>query len=241
MPEILITGASSGIGLALAKRYVDAGYKVHACGRNKDKLQAMLPESEQVRHVCFDLNDKAAIFEVAKDLPDLDGIILNAGGCEYIDDAKQFDSALFERVISVNLISVGYCLDAWLSKLTCASFLVFVSSSASFLALPRAEAYGASKAGLTYLAKALDVDLAGSGIQVSVVHPGFVDTPLTRRNDFPMPCQITSAQAAERIFKGVEKKQFDIHFPRRFTYLLKFFGWLPHITWRHLAAKWIKR
>ncbi|WP_125717489.1 SDR family NAD(P)-dependent oxidoreductase [Pseudoalteromonas rubra] len=241
MPEVLITGASSGIGLALAKRYLDAGYRVHVCGRNKDKLQSVLPESEQIRHICFDLNDKAAIFEVADKLPQLNGIILNAGGCEYIDDAKQFDSALFERIIRVNLISVGYCLDAWLGKLNSSAFLVFVSSSASFLPLPRAEAYGASKAGLTYLARTLDVDLAGSGIQVSVVHPGFVDTPLTQKNDFPMPCQVTSEQAAERIFQGVEKKQFDIHFPRRFTYLLKFFGWLPHNVWRHVAAKWIKR
>ncbi|MEC4089279.1 SDR family NAD(P)-dependent oxidoreductase [Pseudoalteromonas rubra] len=241
MPKVLITGASSGIGLALARRYLEAGYKVHVCGRSKDKLESVLPESEYIRHWCFDLSDKAAIFDLAERLPPLDGIILNAGGCEYINDARHFDSELFERIISVNLISVGYCLEAWLSKLSRGAFLVFVSSSASYLPLPRAEAYGASKAGLTYLAKTLDVDLLGSGIQISVVHPGFVDTPLTQKNDFPMPCQITSEQAAERIFRGVENKQFDIHFPRRFTYLLKFFGWLPHTVWRRLASKWIKR
>ncbi|MGL6250948.1 MAG: SDR family NAD(P)-dependent oxidoreductase, partial [Billgrantia desiderata] len=105
--------------------------------------------------------------------------------------------------------------------------LAATSSAAAYLALPRAEAYGASKAALSHYLESLRLDLAHEGIDVSVIHPGFVATPLTARNDFAMPMRISAEAAAQAIVTGLEKRRLDIHFPRRFTYGLRLLGLLP--------------
>ncbi|MFY8352799.1 SDR family NAD(P)-dependent oxidoreductase [Pseudoalteromonas sp. SSM20] len=240
MKTVLITGASSGIGESLAKYYAQQGFKVFACGRNQQKLAALCGEFSQITPLVFDLNNKTEIFSALDKSIKLDHIILNAGTCEYIDNAKQFDGDLFARVINTNLISVGYCLEAWLPQLNSGGQLGLMSSSAVYVPLTRAEAYGASKAGVSYLAKTLSIDLASSNIGVSTIHPGFVETPLTNKNDFPMPSRITSEQAAEAIYLGMKQKRYDIHFPKRFTLVLKTFALLPFFIWRKLAIRMIK-
>ena len=240
MNTVLITGASSGIGESLAKYYAEQGFCVYACGRNQEKLTALSKQHSQITPLAFDLNDKAAIFGALDKSVKLDHIILNAGTCEYIDNAKQFDGDLFARVINTNLISVGYCLEAWLPQLNSSGQLGLMSSSAVYVPLTRAEAYGASKAGVSYLAKTLSIDLASNNIGVSCIHPGFVETPLTDKNDFPMPSRITSVQAAQAIYLGMKQKRYDIHFPRRFTLVLKTFALLPFFIWRKLAIRMIK-
>ena len=102
-----------------------------------------------------------------------------------------------------------------------------VSSSAAYLPLPRAEAYGASKAAMNYFLHTLRLDVARHGISVNVICPGFVKTPLTDRNDFAMPCQISAEQAADAIIAGLHRNQKEIHFPRRFTGVLKLLSLLP--------------
>lgn len=240
MKTVLITGASSGIGESLAKFYAQQGFKVFACGRNQQKLAALCNEFSQIIPLAFDLNNQTEIFSALDKNIKLDHIILNAGTCEYIDNAKQFNGDLFARVINTNLISVGYCLEAWLPQLNSGGQLGLMSSSAVYLPLTRAEAYGASKAGVSYLAKTLSIDLASSNIGVSTIHPGFVETPLTDKNDFPMPSRITSEQAAEAIYLGMKQKRYDIHFPKRFTLVLKTFALLPFFIWRKLAIRMIK-
>jgi NADP-dependent 3-hydroxy acid dehydrogenase YdfG len=240
MKTVLITGASSGIGESLAKYYAQQGFKVFACGRNQQKLAALCNEFSQITPLVFDLNNKTEIFSALNKNIKLDHIILNAGTCEYIDNAKQFDGDLFARVINTNLISVGYCLEAWLPQLNSGGQLGLMSSSAVYVPLTRAEAYGASKAGVSYLAKTLSIDLASSNIGVSTIHPGFVETPLTDKNDFPMPSRITSRQAAKAIYLGMKQKRYDIHFPKRFTLVLKTFALLPFFIWRKLAIRMIK-
>lgn len=237
---VVITGASSGIGEALALEYAQRGFAVYACGRNQAKLDALSEKSANITPCIFDLNDKNALKNaLAKDLA-IDHLILNAGTCEYIDNAKQFDGALFERVIQTNLIAVGYCLEVWLKQMKFGGQVGLMSSSAAYVPLTRAEAYGASKAGITYLAKTLSVDLEPQEIGISVIHPGFVKTPLTDKNDFDMPGIIEADDAAKAIFKGMSKGTFDIHFPKGFTWTLKVLSLLPFSLWRPLAKRMIK-
>ena len=235
--NIMITGATSGIGQALAVAYAKAGHNVIACGRSQQKLDALAERQGNILTLCFDLTQFDSYPPLPNSMGKLDLLILNAGDCEYIDDPINFDAKLFERVININLISTGYALDAWLKSVQCGGRLVLISSSAQLLALPRAEAYGASKAALSYLAQTLSIDLAKDGIEVSCVHPGFVDTPLTSRNTFAMPMIVSSEQAAQKIIQGIAKGKRDISFPGVFIFLMKCLSWLPFSLWRRLAIR----
>lgn len=237
---LLLTGATSGIGEALCHQYSALGWKVIACGRNKEKL-TVLAENENVDTVEIDLNDSQQIKQSFENLPALDLVILNAGTCEYVDDAKHFDGELFARVINTNLIAVGHCLSAILPLVSAGGQVALVGSSASFLPFSRAQAYGASKAGIAYLASSLAIDLKKSDIAVSLIRPGFVKTPLTDKNDFSMPMRISSDQAAQYIINGLRKRQFDIHFPKKFTLILKAFASLPECLWRWFSVRTLQK
>jgi short-subunit dehydrogenase len=170
-------------------------------------------------------------------IDEIDILILNAGNCRYIDNAKQFNGELFADVINTNLISLGWQLQYLLPKVKRGGQVVFVSSSATILPFPRSEAYGASKAGMDYLAKSLRLDLVSNDISVTLVHPGFIKTPLTDKNDFSMPFLLTSEEAAQRIVKGVKAQKNYIHFPKRLTLLLKLFSLLPSSLWQSLILR----
>lgn len=237
MKTLLITGASSGIGASIALLYAQNGFMVFAGGRNQERLNNLSAQHPNITTFSCDLTSKESIRNISENIPKLDILLLNAGGCEYIDDAINFDGDLFARVITNNLISIGYCLEAWLKLVKADGQLAITSSCASFLPLPRAEAYGASKAALTYLAKTLSIDLKPKKINVSVINPGFVQTSLTDKNTFKMPCIITADTAAQYIFKGLSHKRAEINFPKRFTYTLKILSLLPFPIWRYLASK----
>lgn len=232
---VLITGATSGIGLALFKYYVQQGFKVVACGRNKQQLALL--EQDALCTLAFDINNEDDIALASQSIADIDILILNAGHCLYIDNAKQFDGQLFKQIINTNLVSAGTILQYFLPKVSSGGQLAFVSSSATLLPFPRTEAYGASKAGLDYLANSLRLDLAHEEIGVTLIHPGFVKTPLTDKNDFNMPFLITTEQAAERIFKAIKQKKHYAHFPKRLTVLLKCIALLPHSAIQSLFSK----
>lgn len=237
MKSVLITGATSGIGYDLALKYLNEGFKVYACGRNKDKLASLAQTSSHLIPLAFDITNPEQIALALADIPTLNIVILNAGDCLYIDDAKQFDSKVFSSVITTNLISMGYMLELTIPKLADAGQLVFISSSVTLLPLPRAEAYGASKAGVDYLANTLRLDLAKHNIAVTLVHPGFIKTPLTDKNTFNMPFLLSSKEAAERVYRGVNAKKHYLQFPKRFTYILKIISWLPNSLWFYLATR----
>ena len=129
MKRVLITGATSGIGKALAIDYAQKDWQVYACGRNQPILDDLC-EHKNIRTLTFDICDKAQIADATQALDDLDLLILNAGNCEYIDDAKQFDSELFERVITTNLIALGYSLAVLLGKIKAGGQLALMGSSA---------------------------------------------------------------------------------------------------------------
>lgn len=233
--HIVITGATSGIGKALALDYAKLGYQVFACGRNQARLDAL--KQDNIHPMRFDITDAEAVKANCAALPPLDLVILNAGDCVYIDDAKHFDAKAFEYVINTNLTATGYLIEALACHIKPQGTLALIGSSVTFLPLPRAEAYGASKAGLAYLAQTLAIDLKPHQINVSLVSPGFVATPLTAKNDFEMPFLLSVEQASQRIIKGLTKGKSHISFPRRLTWLLKGLSLLPNSWWQHLAQK----
>ncbi len=234
--NILITGATSGIGKALAVNYSAAGHQILACGRSKNKLDALEAEYDNIQPLCFDLTEFDNYPEL-KDGEELDLLILNAGDCEYIDNPLHFDAKMFERVININLISIGYALEKWLKHIKPGGRLVVVSSSAGLIPLPRAEAYGTSKAALTYLTHTLAATLKKSHVNVSVVLPGFVETPLTDRNTFSMPMIVTVDEATKQIITGIEKGKSEISFPKVFIFIMKCLRLLPSGLWQRLATR----
>ncbi|TLU67380.1 SDR family NAD(P)-dependent oxidoreductase [Thalassotalea litorea] len=237
MKQVLITGATSGIGRSLALHYARNGFSVTACGRNEARLSELCNHHDNLKSLAFDITDSEQVIEASSTLEAFDIVILNAGDCEYIDNAANFDGALFKRVIGVNLLAMGDLLEHLIGKIRRGGQLVFVSSSVTYLPLPRAEAYGASKAGIDYLAKTLAIDLAPENIAVTLVQPGFIKTPLTDKNDFSMPFLLTAEQAAQRIYVGVEKRKKILDFPKRFTYLLRLLACMPFSWWCWLLTR----
>ena len=242
MKRVLITGTSSGIGLGLAKRYLDLGWEVIACGRSEQKLRATLahPNGRLIFRV-FDVSNRQQVLAGMKELPSLDLVILNAGICEYVDLEDTFDSELMERVFRTNVIGIGYCIEAALPLIKRGGQLAFVSSAASALPFSRAEAYGASKAALDYIARSLSIDLTPRGISVSVIRPGFVETPLTKKNDFPMPGIISCEKACVLIAEGIKKRKSEITFPAPFWFGIRILSMLPTTIWHNIAIKLRKK
>ncbi|RKF15709.1 SDR family NAD(P)-dependent oxidoreductase [Alginatibacterium sediminis] len=243
---VLITGASSGIGHALVCEYINAGWNVIACGRRQqalDDLHSSLRDSSRLHTLVFDMNQRDAVMQASLSLDaTLDLVILNAGTCEYIDNPHQhFDSSLFERVIQTNLIGMANCIEYFMPKLKRPGRIALMGSSSSYLPLTRAQAYGASKAATSYLAQSLAIDLYAHQISVSLINPGFVETPLTQANDFPMPAIVSSTKAASIIRQQLDKGKAEIHFPKRFTLLLKFIGLLPQSWWLRLSQAMLNK
>ncbi|MDX9895507.1 MAG: SDR family NAD(P)-dependent oxidoreductase [Desulfofustis sp.] len=238
--KILITGATSGIGRQLAIDYLAAGHQVWAVGRNQQQLQELQTRGAQVGAV--DLLDRQATLAWFATLERIDLAILSAGSCEYVD-LPAFDSALLTRVMRINVETMAHCIEGVLPALRRSDdpHLVGIGSAAAYLPLPRAEAYGASKAAVAYLIETLRLTLFAEGIAVSLVCPGFVKTPLTDRNDFPMPFLVSAEQASRAIRDGIAAKKAEIHFPKRFTLLMKAASLLPRSIWLRLAQRMRKR
>lgn len=231
--RIWLTGASSGIGAHMAEELLKSGAQLALTARSVEPLRALSERYPgHVLVVPGDLTDSQQVREIgmliAQAWGALDTVILNAGTCEYLD-AQHFDAALIERVVRTNLIANSYCLENALPLLRAGSrpHLVGVVSSVTYWALPRAEAYGASKAGLRYLLESLRIDLAQEGIDVTLVSPGFVDTPLTEKNDFPMPMRWPAPKAAQHICQRLEKRPLEIAFPTLFIAILRVLANVP--------------
>lgn len=234
--NIWITGASSGIGEAVTQALMQQGHKLVVTGRRQEALEQLCSlEPERIRAARADTTSREDLQAISADLEafgDLNMAILNAGTCEYLEVAD-YNSDVIEHNLTTNVVGTARCLDIALPALRRSvrngkpATLVIVSSSAWWFPFGRAEGYGASKAALTYFAHSLRADLAAEGIDVVVVSPGFVKTPLTDRNDFPMPFLVSAEDAARRIVKGLRKGSNEIAFPKRFTWTLKLLGALP--------------
>ncbi len=237
--NIVITGATSGIGRQLAIDYHNQGHRVWALGRNKQELNTLQQKGLSTDRL--DITDREAVLHWFSAMDNIDLLICNAGNCEYID-LPAFDSALIERIMRINVNSVAFCIEAALPLLrnSDSPHLAVMGSSSAWLPLPRAEAYGASKAAVAYMVKTLAIELRREEIAVSLISPGFVATPLTERNDFPMPFLVSVERASRYIRDGLAKKRPEIHFPKRFTLPLKALSLLPDALWRKIAERMVR-
>lgn len=224
MKTMLITGATSGIGLALTKLALNNDFRVIACGRNQQKLQQLAPHPA-LSLLLFDLTDEDSSQQKLANCK-ADIVVLNAGSCEYMDNGK-IDNAMFKRVFAINFFAVINCVATLLPNIPTGGKLVFIDSLARLLPFSRTEAYGASKAALHYFAKSLRVDLAEQGIQVQTISPGFVKTPLTDKNNFSMPMMITAEQAARCIMQQIQSNKASGYFPQLFSWGLRILSLLP--------------
>lgn len=244
---VWVTGASAGIGRAVVVELARRGAKVIASARNEQALNQLVADClpHTVYAFPLDVTDRQANLRAAETIRQrfnrLDVAFFNAGTCEYVDIAK-FDSALFERTMQTNFLSMVYGIEAVLPLLRASrdAQLVGMSSTVAYRGLPRAEAYGASKAAIKHLFESLQIDLKQQGISVSVVCPGFVRTPLTDQNDFPMPFRVEPDEAARRIVDGIESKKPEIHFPKRFSIPFKLLSILPNRLYVALCSKMVK-
>jgi NAD(P)-dependent dehydrogenase (short-subunit alcohol dehydrogenase family) len=228
-----ITGASAGIGRATALALADRGWEVHATARNVAALDALAAErpGRIVPRPC-DVADRAAmaalVASIEADRP-IALAILNAG--IYLPmRAQEFDAGVVERTFAINLLGVANGLDPLLKRMIArrSGQIAVTASVAGYRGLPRAAAYGATKAALIAMAESLAFDLIDLGVRLSVINPGFVETEATAVNDFEMPFLIGAEAAARRIVEGLERPGFEIAFPRRFELILKTLGLLPN-------------
>lgn len=230
---IWITGASDGIGRALALEMADRGFTVHATARSADRLAALAAERpDRIIAQPGDVTDRARMAEIVSTI-EADGplslVVLNAG--IYIPmRAQEFDAEIVEKTFAVNVTGVANALDPVLKAMIARrrGHVAVTASVAGFRGLPRAAAYGATKAALIGMAEALAYDLIDLHVRISVINPGFVETEATSVNDFEMPFIMPPAEAAKRMADGLAKPGFEIAFPRRFALILRAVGLLPN-------------
>ena len=233
--HILITGATSGIGNQLAKDYLLDGHHVYAVGRDDSALAEL--ESLGAEMIDLDLMDRDKVIDAFGKIEEVDLAICGAGMCEYLD-MPNFDSASFMKVMSVNMGTLSHAIEGILPKLIASKGrLVGIGSASAYVPFARAEAYGSSKAAIHYLMKTLQISLAPHDVSVSLVVPGFVETPMTKQNDFPMPFIQTTAQASQAIRDGIASGHDVIEFPKKLTLPLKALGTLPDLVWQQVSEK----
>ena len=230
--SVWLVGASSGIGLACAKALHAQGAKVCVSARQAALLQAFADQHPGSMALPLDVTDKQAIQTAAQTVHASHGldVVVYCAGVYQPQRATEYNLASMEQHMAVNYHGALYLLDAVLPTLLAQGrgHVSLVSSVAGYRGLPQSLAYGPSKAALIHLAEALYLDLQDSGIGVSVINPGFVETPLTAQNQFTMPALITSDEAAQHILHGWREGLFEIHFPKRFTRWLQLLRILPY-------------
>ena len=235
--RVWLVGASSGIGAATASTLHARGAQVLVSARGAEALQAFVAAHPPGNGAAaqawpLDVTDAAAVARTAQAIlarGPLDLVMYCAGHYREMR-ATDMDLADLQRHLDINYIGALHVLDAVLPSMTARGrgHISLISSVAGFRGLPKSLAYGPTKAALTNLAETLYLDLQPLGLGVSVVHPGFVQTPLTAQNDFTMPALITPMQAAQAMIDGWGRGAFDIHYPKRFTRWMKLLRLLPY-------------
>ncbi|MCZ4273504.1 SDR family NAD(P)-dependent oxidoreductase [Maritalea porphyrae] len=230
--RIWITGASSGIGYALAERLAGQGDSVAISARSEGKLNELASASSNIAAYPLDVTEQKRVHEVIEAI-EADGAIdiavLNAGAWALMD-ADEMDVGKIRNGFEVNYMGVIYALEKLipLMKARGHGHIAIMASVAGFRGLPRSMAYGPTKAALINLAETLKPELEKFGIHVTVINPGFVDTPATKDNPFPMPDLITADEAARFIAEGLDKQKVEIIFPWRFALIMKALRVLPY-------------
>ncbi len=251
MAEVVwITGAGKGIGRALALLYAAEGRTVAASARTGSDLDSLVEEAAgfagSIQPYVLDVTVERAVQETAAaieyDRGPIGLAVLNAGSHVPVD-VQDFTSAPFRDLMEVNFFGVVHGLAALVPRMVerRSGQLAVVSSVSGYRGLPSASAYGATKAALINMCEALKPELDGHGVTLSLINPGFVETPLTDRNDFAMPFLVPADEAARRIARGLARGAFEITFPRRFTWGLKLLRCLPYAVYFPLMRRLVRK
>ena len=244
--KIWITGASSGIGKALAEKFAHEGWKVAVSARRQEILENMA-KNENIFSYPLDVTNQKKISdvfsEIVADFGNIDLCVFSSGTYDpKLEQEINIEQSKF--VMETNYFGVLYCIKSVEKyfKEKKSGHISIVSSVAAYRGLPNSSGYGPSKAALTNLTESLYFDFKKHNVRVSLVSPGFIKTPLTDKNEFPMPFIKSPEFAAKTMFKGLTKKKvFEIHFPIALTLLLKFLRVLPYKIYLFLIDKGVKR
>ena len=244
--KIWITGASSGIGKAVAEKFAREGWRVAISARRKEILNKMA-QDQNISSFPLDVTNRAQINNVFKNIlnefGDLDLCLFSSGTYEPKDE-QSIDPDKIKNVININFLGVIDCVKTVEEyfKDKKSGHISIVSSIAGYRGLPNSSGYGPSKAALTNFSESIYFDFKKFGVRVSIVSPGFIKTPLTDKNEFPMPFLKTPDFAAEKIFNGlVNSNAFEVHFPKGLTVTLKLLRILPYKLYLFLVDKLVKR
>ena len=244
---IWITGASSGIGKALAIKFAEKGWTVAASARRENLLEDLNKFNPNIYSFPLDVteieNCKLIANKIIEKFGGIDICVFGTGMHDPKSE-KRFNLNKIREIMEVNYFgtmnSINSIYEYFSEKKN--GQISIISSVAGYRGLPAAGAYCASKAALTSYAESLNFDMQMKNVKVSLISPGFIKTPMTDQNDFPMPMIKSPEFAANEIFKGLtEKKSFEIHFPKAFTYFLKFLQILPSSIYFRLVSKGMKK
>lgn len=230
---IWITGASSGIGVELVRQLATTGADIAISARSQDKLDELAQEFTNVHAYPLDVVDAAAVAtcsaSIESDLGPIDLAIFNAGVSAASTTAKPA-AETFKTIIETNFLGVTNGLSAVVPSMSerGSGHISWVGSLGGYNGLPGAGAYNASKAALMSLAESSRLELAQKGIDLSIIAPGFIRTPLTAKNKFPMPFLMEPDQAARKIISGLKARKYEVIFPGPMAWLTKFLRLMPY-------------
>tara|TARA_R110001599_G_scaffold64023_3_gene178882 strand:+ start:496407 stop:497174 length:768 start_codon:yes stop_codon:yes gene_type:complete len=240
--SVWIVGASSGIGAETARLLLDRGAHVALSARRIEQLTEVANQHPHALIAPMDVTDHVSIVAAEKLIrqhwDNIDLVLLVAGSYQEMR-ADTFDLTIANQLLDLNLRGVWNCLDVVLPTLLAQGQggIAIVASVVGYSGLPLALAYGPTKAALINLCESLYFDLRPRGIGVYMINPGFVATPLTANNTFPMPALMSAPDAAKKMLRGIERGDFHIHFPHRFTNVLRLLRLLPYRLYFWLIHK----
>lgn len=236
-----VTGASTGIGRELALRLTAEGVRVAVSARSAAVLEELALGAQTIMPVPLDVTQKSEVAEahrrVAEAFGDIDLAILNAGIWQPMK-ASEYDAQKAMQSMEVNYLGIANVLEPLIPAMIKRGrgHIALVASVAGYRGLPMAAAYAPSKAAVISLAEVLRLELSRHGIIVSVVNPGFVETPMTAVNQFPMPFKLQAGDAADRILRGLERGRFEIAFPWQLVTMLKALRVMPNWLYLRIAG-----
>ena len=246
MKNIWITGASTGIGKALALKFANEGWQVAASARRENLLNEISELNENISSFPLDVTNKddcKETFELIKNKYQNIDICFFSTGTWDPKKEKEIDVDQMKKVMEVNFFGTLNCIKAVEKyfREKNSGHISIVSSIAGYRGLPNSTGYGASKAALNNLAESLYFDFARYNVRVSLVSPGFIKTPMTDKNEFKMPFLKTAEFAADKIYKGlINSSSFEIDFPKELTLILKFLKILPDWLYFKIIRKLTK-
>lgn len=232
-PKAWIIGASSGIGHALARRMASQCGLIAVSARSSGPLDALADAHDNIEACPLDITDRLAVDQMAAHLDNdnqpLDLVVISSG-LWHPADPLSIDPDKFAEAMNVNFSGVINVLAAVVPDMASRGrgHIAIVASVSGYRGLPKAAAYSPAKAALINLVESIRPELNRKGIAVTIINPGFVDTPMTAVNSFPMPFMVTAENAADRIAKGLSGKQYEIAFPRRFVFFMKLARLVPN-------------